>query len=571
LADQAPDSATYDLLGAAALQSPDVQVFMTPGSFNWVKPAGARTVQIICIGAGGGGGSGRRGAAASVRCGGGAGGSGGYTDITIPATALGPLETITVGAGGAGGGAVTANDTNGNAGSNGGPTQFGTLRARGGAGYGGSGGTNAIGTSGGGGVGAFTGVSGGAASTTGGTGANGPTGSLTGAGGGGGGGVTSADVASNGGPGGSNNTPGGAGGTAGVGAAGGNGLSTTNGFQLFNGTGGGGGGASIVAAAFAGGNGGTYGAGGGGGGASLNGNNSGAGGAGGNAAVMVISYPGAGVDDPSALVAWGDSLTAGTTPNTPYTTPLQALLPAGVTVINRGVGGEKSGTIAARQGGQPFTVTVTGNSIPASGSVVVTPSVPTPNASGTSLDGYLGGVFGTMTYSAGTITFTRQTTPVPSATKVPSPATFAPAYATALRFAREVIWAGRNDYADLSPVAGNIAAMVAYNRSGKSLVLSVLNDSAAETIGTPVYNNIIALNAQLSTIYGSSYLDIRAYLIAHGLADAGITPTTQDTTDIANDCVPISLRAAGDTLHLNTAGYTVVAQQVAAKMTALGW
>jgi lysophospholipase L1-like esterase len=66
-------------------------------------------------------------------------------------------------------------------------------------------------------------------------------------------------------------------------------------------------------------------------------------------------------------------------------------------------------------------------------------------------------------------------------------------------------------------------------------------------------------------------VNIRQYLLDYGLADAGITPTEQDLTDIANGMVPQSLRPTGDSYHLNAAGYTVVGKYLYKYVKQLGW
>lgn len=270
------------------------------GSYNWNVPATAKYITIDATGPGGGGGSGRRGAAGTVRGGGGGGGSGGRTIYEFPISELGANLglTILVGPGGAGAAAVTANDTNGNAGSSGGlhsdvtVTATGAFLARGYNGTGGSAGT----TAGGGGgsaswVSTYTGIGGGSG------GGSTPAGGAPGfglqgpQGGGGGGGISAADSAGAGGTGYSREitrnligNP--AGGTAG-GGVGGAGIAFAPGGS---GGGGSGGGASTTTAAGAGGVGGAYGGGGGGGGASLNGFASGAGGNGGDGVVRITVW-----------------------------------------------------------------------------------------------------------------------------------------------------------------------------------------------------------------------------------------------------------------------------------------
>ncbi|MDE8668158.1 hypothetical protein PY310_06110 [Pseudarthrobacter sp. H3Y2-7] len=278
-----------------AFAATDVQVF-TPGVSTWTKPANAVAVKVLVIQAGAGGGSGRRGAAGTVRCGGGGGGSGNATEMLFRASDLPATVNVNVTSGGAGGAAVTADDTNGNSGvapsacffgSTGATALVSTI-----APSPGGGGTNATGAGGASyGIFQWSGQKGANASTTGLAGSTASAGVAPGTAttaGGSGGGITSGDVASVGGAGSSTGQrP--AATVAAAGAIGGAGGTPTVPAPGLFGAGAGGGGSSITAAGGAGGAG-VAGSGGGGGGASLNGNNSGAGGAGGDGLIIVTTY-----------------------------------------------------------------------------------------------------------------------------------------------------------------------------------------------------------------------------------------------------------------------------------------
>jgi hypothetical protein len=277
----------------------DVQTFTSSGT--WTKPAGVNNVQVVAIGGGGGGSSGRKGAIATNRSGG-AGAAGGMRQETIyAATFLPSTVSVTIGSGGAGGVSVTTNSTNGNIGTAGGNSTFGSYLV-------GSGGFNGLGvsptititdfitgqlsqnTSGTVWINAANaGASYGGLATSG-----GPYASFKAGNGGGGGSISSANAlgAVGYGSAGSSLLFPSAGGNASAvdGSTGSNGTATTA-STPYGGGGGGGGQASLLTNAGAGGNGALYGGGGGGGGASVDSlGNSGAGGNGADGIIVVISW-----------------------------------------------------------------------------------------------------------------------------------------------------------------------------------------------------------------------------------------------------------------------------------------
>ena len=125
-----------------------------------------------------------------------------------------------------------------------------------------------------------------------------------------------------------------------------------------------------------------------------------------------------------------------------------------------------------------------------------------------------------------------------------------------------IIWSGRNNVytgTGTGPayVLADIATMVSQLTSSNYLVLSVLNGDYGgwDSVGGGGYADITSLNASLAATYGTHYIDIRSILVA------SYNPLlTLDVSDHTRDIVPSSLRS--DAIHLNTAGYAIVANQV---------
>jgi len=98
-------------------QNSNVQGFFNGGTWQtWIKPRGAKLVNIICVGAGAGGGGGLQ--SAGTRGGGGGGGSGATARLTIDANLLPNILYILPGIGGAGGITAAGGATAGSAGQN---------------------------------------------------------------------------------------------------------------------------------------------------------------------------------------------------------------------------------------------------------------------------------------------------------------------------------------------------------------------------------------------------------------------------------------------------------------------
>jgi hypothetical protein len=262
---------------------------------------------------------------------------------------------------------------------------------------------------------------------------------------------------------------------------------------------------------------------------------------------------------------WGDSLTYNQA--TGQASPTwQEIMAAdlGVTVYNGGRGGQASGEIAVRQGGLRPLLTVTGNSIPASGTVTVTAISPTDGwrPSGTSvlaMEGTLAGIPGTLYHDAstGAWTFTRDASG--SVTACPAATAFIGTEGVNKRADNVIIWAGTNNTSQPTAILRDIASMVDWlTPYDKRYLIIGLTTPGNESI-----------NASLAATYGNRFEDLRAYMISSGLAAAGITPTTDDTAAIAANNIPPSLMT--DATHFNQAGYNVIGARFAARIRARNW
>ncbi len=271
----------------------------------------------------------------------------------------------------------------------------------------------------------------------------------------------------------------------------------------------------------------------------------------------------------TAIVAWGDSFTAsagatgGSAGNFAYPSVAQTLFSPRRAVLRQGVGGQTSTQIAARMNAVPILVTLSGGAIPASGAVVVSAkSVNVLTGSGGyagSLKGWLAGVEGTMsTDGSGNWSFVRSS---PGA-EIPVPANsrFTCAWGRHLRGHTAWLWMGRNGAQSGFSVSGDIAAAAASLGHGRYLVGAIL-PSTADSGAT--LTQLTALNAELASTHGSRFVNLFAVL------KAAANGSPEDSADVAAGFVPRSLRS--DHLHLNDAGYVLVAGAFHAAHVAKGW
>lgn len=274
----------------------------------------------------------------------------------------------------------------------------------------------------------------------------------------------------------------------------------------------------------------------------------------------------------SNIPCYGDSMVAGFGIGVPasWPTKLQEILPGGRTTQNLGVSSQTAQEIAMRQGGMPINLVFPSNTIPASGAVTVTtPDTIIWGAVAWTVTGTVGGVTGVLSHPSGTAGTNTATL---TWTRTGSGSTVALGGATAFRSSAgdrdkvQIFLAGRNDYG-IGGVDSTIRnrvinankAMVDWLTSPYFIVLSNIT-LTSETSGTRGYNNVVAVNSALQSLYGERFLDIRRWLIDNGMAALSITPTSADLAAVAADTMPPSLMY--DSIHWNAATADLVADKI---------
>ena len=271
-------------------------------------------------------------------------------------------------------------------------------------------------------------------------------------------------------------------------------------------------------------------------------------------------------DTTADLICWGDSLTAGSgSVHITYPAVCASELD-GLSVLNCGVGGENCQTIAARQGGN--------NVIIPAGAVNGTYAILTdifgneiaPLLQG---NGANSGNAIIVNNEVCSLSYTNNNYVISGYTgeslTVPTLARF-----SGSDFTSKIVtfWIGTNG-GSFPGLSTSVDVRVAWLKS----MIAHLKHNQYVIMGLTVGEETTSFYANEENImkqaFGNKYFPTRKYLIDNGLSIAGITPTAQDTSDIAAGRVPSSLKS--DSVHLNDYGYFAVGKMLANKIRSLGY
>lgn len=276
-----------------------------------------------------------------------------------------------------------------------------------------------------------------------------------------------------------------------------------------------------------------------------------------------------------ALVGWGSStlqfITAKLT---------AAAATVGMTYHGSGGrGGTRIDTIAAWANARPLLLTFPGNSVPASGSVVVAVTNARPNTSLGTLYVTVAGIAGKITSSTSASTFTFERTTAGSALAVPAQVPAVSSYGLTHRNDVTLIQAGKNDFGttgadatviDLTRTMFNYQAALNKN----ALVIGHFADGGTPASSTE-RTQIRAVNASYAATYGAAYLDVYDWVTSAALwsdpifVASGLTPTSEDYAQQALGNKPPSISA--DAGHFNDLGHEMLAARIIAKLVSLRW
>ncbi|ATV25065.1 hypothetical protein [Pectobacterium phage PEAT2] len=258
------------------------------------------------------------------------------------------------------------------------------------------------------------------------------------------------------------------------------------------------------------------------------------------------------------IVGWGHSFIN----NGAFFNRLRAL--TNLPLYNFGLAGQTSDAIAARQGGAPAYYAPVGGSIPASGTVTLTPALPGPCrslAAPVALKSNLAGVDGVFTWDGTNAVFTRDAagSVVPVSVQTPlfvypiTTVNVSGSISSGTQFdlhdeCINIFWIGRNNLSQTDLIMENLISMVEYVKNiGQKIVILAEFNSSGEPTGSTGFNQMTELNRRYKEKYPEFYCEINGVDILQNFINNANPNSPDDMSDVAAGLTPRSLRY--DNLH----------------------
>lgn len=281
-------------------------------------------------------------------------------------------------------------------------------------------------------------------------------------------------------------------------------------------------------------------------------------------------------DNLPGIICWGDSLTTGVGGDgTTYPSILQSLINQNIydiPVVNAGVGGETSITIAGRAGVIPYIVK--GFTIPADQTPVQISfnssngSHVAPLRQGDHFNPCIvGGVEGTIsivqeTYISKEFSYYFTRSMAGNETIIEDDTEIIPSYILAYKNYLPIIFIGQNGgWKDVDDLKAQIQAIIdKYGNHEHYLVLGLTTDTAVSRAD---------IEQDMLEEFGEHYINLREHISADGMMLAGLLATEEDKKAIEVGSIPPSL--LHDTVHFNSLGYDLIGSVVYDRMNELGY
>jgi hypothetical protein len=236
---------------------------------------------------------------------------------------------------------------------------------------------------------------------------------------------------------------------------------------------------------------------------------------------------------------------------------------------NGAKGGERAADTASRLGSIPNLLTVSGGTIPASGTVNATSSNVNNNQFLLPFSGTLAGIPGVLSNNGSVFTFTRSTPG--DAVPVSADTPFLPDIGPTFRDGVALLWLGKNDFPTntVESIINVTNTSFDYMNYFVKRIL-VFGHFADRDSSVPMVEKIKQANTLLQERYANQYVDSINYISSSQVwVDTGITPTAADILAQEAQTLPPSLTSDG--IHFNAALNTAFTAIIKNKLNTLGW
>lgn len=129
-----------------------------------------------------------------------------------------------------------------------------------------------------------------------------------------------------------------------------------------------------------------------------------------------------------------------------------------------------------------------------------------------------------------------------------------------------IFFIGQNGgFKDVADLIAQYKTMIEYGKTDKYIVIGFHKPNSP----IPTIKRMKEMEDSLSTVFGKHYINLRSYLVSRGLADARLEATAVDRDSIRHGQVPPQLLTDG--CHFTRAGYELIARLVKQKFDELGY